>query len=527
MNVFSNKTSISENLIQSGVILIIGSVLGMFAIPQVPFSTFVGTAVFAVLAIFLYTSSYFRQQQIAAPLSTGAAPTNTVLFYLFYLAFFLSVTIPKSGRTVSGIPITTANMVLLLALVCWSLQTLFSRKKKRTIPFLKPLIIFILYGIFSFLLGILNGNHVKFIVLDFVTFVGFIPVYFLVCHVLQTQQQLKKIVVVILLSLSLVCLYGVLQPRLGFERIAIPGITQQMNMATYGGIQKWNFIEGGGQKVYSTFQNGNVFGNHLALFIPFVGGLLMGISSFRKRMIVTGVFLLSCYTLMITYSRGALVGALSGIFCLIIISKKVRFKALIIIFIVISLLLTILYYYADRPELSRYNFRRAAEDPDRFSAGRIQGMRVVFTFFSQFTFAEKLFGRGFGGGLADPQYSDYVDSLYLTLLFKIGLVGLALLFWLLLLFLFTLFRQYSRSQNSFIKGIIAGGFGGMIGSLIHNLADTLWLFPPLAANFWFLTGITSVAVMLGAKESVPEASAETSTQRVSQRMRNKMARYSI
>jgi len=217
-----------------------------------------------------------------------------------------------------------------------------------------------------------------------------------------------------------------LQKRFGPERIAIPGITEQYDLILYahfGG--RWNIIAGGGQKLYSTFQNGNIFGHHLATFLPFIGGFFLGIRSTRKKIVLFGIFLFCCYILVLTYSRGALAGTISGFVALALISKAVRLKALIAIVTAFFLLLGLLWYYADQPGMERYDVRKISEDPNSFSAGRLERAQEVLAGFANLPLIDKIFGLGWGGELISPRYWRflYVDNLYLTFLFKLGIVG--------------------------------------------------------------------------------------------------------
>lgn len=277
-------------------------------------------------------------------------------------------------------------------------------------------------------------------------------------------------------------------------------------MKTYEGVGKWNIIEGGGQKVYSTFQNGNVFGNHLALFTPLLAGCLLGVStlSFRKKIFLIGTFLLVCYTLLITYSRGALISTIGGVIFLAFFAPKIRLKAVVITLLVLTIVFIFIQYYGESPELTRYDFSRIKDDPNSFSAGRVFRIKFVLARFSQYPLSEQLFGRGFGSGLTVQQHCDYTDNLYLTLLFKFGIVGVLLLFWLLFRFFRLFLHFYSTSRDEQFKGIIAGGAAGMFAALIHYLVDALWIFPPLAANFWFLAGIAMMAGVISSQEITPQ-----------------------
>lgn len=491
-----------SELVKSGSILLLGTSLGILANIYSPIFVTIGTTLFTVLCIGLYMKSFegwVVEQNIAA---TPEKTHKTLLFYLFYLGFFLSITIPKSGRTVSSIPITTANIVILCALLLWAVRLIFSQETLFSQPLAKPLLIFILYGCFALFVGLAYGNQYKLVMLDFVAFIGFIPAYFLVCSVLRTSSQVQKILWIIAISLLLVCVYGMLQRRIGFEQVAVPGITEQYNLIIYQGVGRWNVIEGGGQKLYSTFQNGNIFGNHLATFIPFLAGMVMGMQQSRKKIVLFICLLLACYILFLTYSRGALVGTICGFMTLAVISKTIRLKALLAIMLVVVVLGIVLWQYADRPEMARYDLRRASTDPNRFSAGRLERAQQVLAGVAALPLTKKLFGLGFGGELISPDdwHFMHVDNLYLTLLFKMGIVGIILLFITLLQLFFRLLKYARTLEEISSRSLIYGGIAGLVASLIHNLADTLWFFPPLAVNFWFLAGITVCIGTIGIRQ---------------------------
>ena len=459
-----------------------------------PFIPLAASIVFTSAAIAVYISGHIplvRSYTIVA--ASGEAAERNALFYLFYVGFFLSITIPKSGKTISGIPITTANMVILLTLACWFITVLVFHKSFSSIPMVRPLVIFILYGAVVSVTGFLQNNPLKAIVLDFVSFIGFIPIYLMVCHLVRNKKQIRLIVIAVILGLLLVCGYGVLQKQYGASRVAIPGITEQYGLiqyAEFGG--RWNIIEGGGQKLYSTFQNGNIFGHHLAIFFPFLGGIIISLRSFWKRLLLLAFLSGGLYILFLTYSRGAMVATISGLLTLTIVSKKVRLRVLLVVIISFVMLFILASQYSDRPEFNRYNIQRIKEDPNQFSAGRLERASQAFAGFRQLPFTQKLFGIGFGGVLITPAYwrLEYVDNLYLTLLFKMGIIGFILLLWLLGCIFLTLFRLRAQSSDIQTKGLINGGIAGLAAALVHNLADVLWLFPPLAANFWFLAGIS-------------------------------------
>ncbi len=489
-------------------ILLLSAGLGLVSAFYSPLLPLVTTFLFTAGMIALYTNSYYRStasETLARPVPEEIR-RHGVLFYLFSFAFFVSITVPKSGKTIGSIPVTTANMLILLALCLWFIHVLFSHHANITIPVSKPIIAFILYGIGSALLGLIYQNDLKQLVLEFVAFIGFIPIYFLTCSLVRTTKQIQLLLVAVVVSFILVCGYGVLQIRLGFATVAVPGLTEQYGLiqyAQFGG--RWNIIEGG-YKLYSTFQNGNILGNHLATFIPLLGGILIGMRRFWRKALVSGVFLLACYTLVLTYSRGAAVGTLSGIFVFLVLSKKISVRMVVLVIVLLAVISVLIYQFADRPEMNRFNLRRISENPDQFSAGRLKRAEQVLFGFKEFSLVKKLFGVGFGGTIITPFYWRFqlVDNLYLSFLFKFGLVGLAIFLWALAKLFFKILAYRSDITDTRIRGVINGGIAGLFGSLVHNLADALWFFPPLAANFWFLAGITVCLATIGRRQATLE-----------------------
>ncbi len=109
-----------------------------------------------------------------------------------------------------------------------------------------------------------------------------------------------------------VCGMGCFKKGLGSNGL-LCGITEQYNLIMYQGVGRWNVIEGGGQKLYSTFQNGNIFGNHLATFIPFLAGIVLGMQQFRKKIVLFAILLFCMLHSVSDLPRGALVGIIEGL----------------------------------------------------------------------------------------------------------------------------------------------------------------------------------------------------------------------
>lgn len=476
-------------------ILVLGTGTGMLSASFSPVITLIVVAAFAITSVTMYAGLLSRPRVLAEAGLSETITSNRMLFFLCWISFFLSITIPKSGKTVSSVPVTTANLCILCSFAAWGITMLFSKKRTSHIPLAHPMLVFIVYGVSNAVLGAFYHNPLKLVVIEFSAFFGFIPVYFLVCSVLHSRQRLTYLIRTLLISLFLVCLYGGLQLHIGFERVAVPGITEQhgmINYAEFGG--RWNYIEGGRQKLYSTFQNGNIFGNHLATFLPLLGGIILAAQARWKKMLLSGLFIGVWYTLFLTYSRGALAGAIVGMFVLAVIAKKIQFRAAGIMIIVLIALFFFIRQNADRPEFARYNIRRISESPNQFSAGRVQRVKYGWSVFKNLSLSKKLLGIGLGGEII-------VDNLYVYFLVKLGLVGIFIFGWMLYRFFSTFLQWRSNIADIALQSLMDGGIAGLAACLVHNIADVLWLFPPLSANFWFLAGITMSIGMIGSQNN--------------------------
>lgn len=106
-----------------------------------------------------------------------------------------------------------------------------------------------------------------------------------------------------------------------------------------------------------------------------------------------------------------------------------------------------------------------------------------------------LLGRGpasYGGASAyrAQAFSGlYVDNYYLEILSNYGFLGFIAFLWLILEILRNIgvFARKSYPEDQPVQyGILAG----IIGFLLHNLAENLWEVVPLSIIFWFVIGIS-------------------------------------
>jgi len=364
-----------------------------------------------------------------------------------------------------------------------------------------PIVLYLCWGVISFMRSIGSANLIN--LGNFTTgFVIFPMVFFLITSYLKTRDQLSYFLNIILVSLLIVSLYGFAQFLVGFRKVTIPGVTMSYFDFFIPDILniKQNVAQGpAGQKMFSTFHNGNLFGQHLVTFIPVI--IIMFFEA-KTRLIkvlslVAGV--LATGALVCTLSRGAAAGFLVSLMFLFLVTTRKSLKIFCIIAVLLAILTGALFglkdRYVDQIRIDPTGTRLAQWQSGLNSIKYVEGKTLVTAL---------LFGIGLGGEIKGVAY---FYNTYLTLWLHIGIIGLGLFAWII----FNMFRTsiigMRLTKDPVILTFLVGGTAGILGALIHMSVDTLFIFPPIAQNFWMLAGLIAIAIKLA--PAVQDANQQT------------------
>lgn len=325
-------------------------------------------------------------------------------------------------------PTTILGLVMLSA---WFFHTLiykdFSALKSKQVTFA---VFFVIWMVISSFFYRQTSMPV------FLTIFRAIIPYFLFSCIIKTQKQISIIVWVLIICGVLAAVYGIHQLR--------------ANIGVY---------DRGIKRIVSFFSNPNAFGNNLSILIP----ILLGMFFHKYSAVVKGILLIFFAFLfagiIISYSRGASVTFIAGIFLFVFTffkKEKKVFAGIAAVF----LLLAIIYFFPSRQKYTMWARVRTifrAESAEQLDSGRAEtskaGIRMMLN--------NPLFGVGLGNFTNEyrnlamsrsdikivSKHAMVAHNLYVEIGSQIGIVGLIL--YLLIVF-FTL-RDLYYSQKLFLN----------------------------------------------------------------------------
>ncbi len=297
--------------------------------------------------------------------------------------------------------------------------------------------------------------------------------YFVVINTIENKKQYKFILYLCVISAVLT---------------AIMGLYQYIFGDVYS--QAWldsNMFEDIKMRVYSTFENPNVYGEYLLLMIPIMMSLLWTEKGVFKKIVLFAFFGISMLALILTFSRGCWLAIIFSIgLLMIIIDKRFVFLGFLLLLILPFVL----------PETIINRFMSIGNLSDSSTSYRVYIWMGTLAMLKDYWFC----GVGLGESSFNtiyPLYSyasiqtPHSHNTYLQLVSQFGIVGL-------IVFLGIIYNFYKTTTISAVKKkniILVGFIASMTGFLIEGMFDYTWYNYRVILIFWIVIALG----MLGAK----------------------------
>ncbi len=465
----------------------------------------------AAFFIVYHPAYFFAAVLFFLLLAVMAWKTEESFFALiFYLPFQIALNVS------SGIDLASGRLLITLLFVVWLLKGL--AKKNLDIP--RGAITWLIIGflglaLFSAVFSIDPDRSL----IRVLYFLSIMPVYFLAAYYLNSLQNIKKAIFILLSSAVLVSLIGSIQflaqffagidPVMDFlaKNIAPVFYGQSFSAAVLAN-PSWLVNIGGATilRAISLFPDPHVFAFYLGLIIPsalsltFVSGSLK-LSGKTKTLIFLADLVLF-FALLTTFSRAGYIGAFLGISAVILLGWKLfggRVKFMILAAVIFG---GIAFFNSSSASLGLIlnRFLSSFNPSEGSNSERILNWNRALKIISDHPFA----GVGVGAySLAvDPRSpaksAITAHNTYLDIAAEMGLA--ALLVWLALLF--TAVRKFagvlfSKNNSSREAGAIALGLvGSFVWFIVQTIFDTAIYSPAL---FTILMIYFAIAVNLEKK----------------------------
>ncbi|MCA9932841.1 MAG: O-antigen ligase family protein [Ardenticatenaceae bacterium] len=393
-----------------------------------------------------------------------------------------------------GITPTFLDVAIGAVVGIWLLRIVTGQQ--RTIvtgPVTLPLIIFILTAVFSFIFGLANGPLTPTLLRKFAELLlslGFVIVIVDYCRNWERLERLVKVIVMAGAAASLIAIVFWLLP----EDTANTLLNMLQRLGYPGG---WviRYIEENpelSERAIGTSVDPNVLGGLLLMIGALAGPQVVAKRPFFPRWLAVGLFGIILLALILTFSRGAMVGLVAGLGFVAL----VRYRRLIPYMAVGGLLLLLL------PIAQEYiaRFVEGIQGADLATQMRFGEYKDALTLIARYP----VFGVGFAG---TPDIDLYlgVANVYFTIAQLMGLVGLGIFLAVMgTVFGYAFLHRQQFKQLPQMDPVWLGLHGALMGGLVAGIFDHYLFnleFHHAVTAFWLLVGLAVAATRLGVEES--------------------------
>jgi len=320
---------------------------------------------------------------------------------------------------------------------------------------------------------------------------GYLLLGYLVGSARQGKRYLQYLLTATVLIASLVALFGVAQYFLPSDLLTHVGYSLER------GVKPLFFIDDKPDlpRVMSTLKDPNSLGAYLILPILLTGYAFMKKSvnnsvfahPFRRE-VLGGMLGVQILALLLTFSRGALLGLLfSAVILLCIVkgkqiltlSKQFWYIPVVSIIILVSLFVTFQNSYFVQNVIFHADESTVLENPNE--------LRITFLRQTTEKVAEEPLGYGPGSAglvaISNPKGGVLTENYYLQIAYEVGWLGLAIFIAILGLLATNMYKM----RNNPVAVVL---LSSLVGCLFYSLLIHLWSNEAISLQWWLLTGVT-------------------------------------
>lgn len=391
-------------------------------------------------------------------------------FFIFLLLLFLAGILPTMA--VLGLVLLTIGFAF------------FEKDFQKNLSATKPIFTDVLVGFYllSLLWGLFLSKDPGKLQIFLVYFV-FVGLYYGVRYYVCTERRLMMSISYFVLSGIFVCGYGFLQY-----------LTGSYETTTWTDTQLFSDISG---RIYSTFQNPNVFGEYLLFLIPLALAMFLIAKETLHKVVYGGCLLASLACLILTYSRGCWLGLIAGMGIFLLLLYK---KILIPLFFVAPFSIFVI------PDSIINRFMSIGNLKDGSTAFRVYVWRGTVDML------KKLWptGAGLGNYSFEVSYAPfaYMDimaphshSLYFHLLSETGLFGFVVFVLLAYFILRQLFLVYKNPKSRELQILAIALVSGFVSFLIQGFFDNTFYNYRMYMLFFALLSLAASLYAVGREET--------------------------
>jgi O-antigen ligase len=390
------------------------------------------------------------------------------------------------------------------ALGVYLMQWMGGRRRQFNLtPAHGPLIVFAVLILFSFVAGLKNGPLTPYLLRHFAEFLLSLVFTVIVVDYADTPARLNRLAVIILLGGAAAAVIGI-----GLYVIPEETANRALNALRVFGYPTGavlRYVEddpANSQRAISTSVDPNVLGGLLAMIGALAAPQVFARSpplGRRWRWAWVGVFGLLVVCLLLTFSRGAMLGLAVAVLGL----AAVRYRRLVWLLLAGALLVALLPVTRDYA----VHFVEGLQGQDLATQMRFGEYKDALTLIGRYPWI----GVGFAGA---PDLDIYlgVANAYLTIASEAGFVGLAAFLLVLgAIFGWAFVSRRAAPLAPEVEPQWLGLHAGLVAALIVGLFDHYFFnldFQPAGTIFWLFAGLALASTRL-IRQAAPQAEAHS------------------
>ena len=405
---------------------------------------------------------------------------------------FLVIFTPLALGTVQPWSIFIMRIAVIIALISWLIkilthQTYGTNIEHKTLnierktyfhhtPLTIPLLMYLSVAIVSTIISSYKWISLSLLANLFV----YIAIYFLIVNNLKTEADIKRLLTAILCTSLILGIYGLLQYSNILE--LTPRVTNE--------------------RICSAYYNSNHYAGYLAMITPIPIALFLFLPWGKSTIPLILLSILLIVNLALSYSWGSIgfgVGVIFLIFTRIWLSKRKELVITIGALVLISFaILGVVSMLSRTPKLPENTLSARYTHMVNFASISMGTRLFMYKNTIPLILDHPYLGTGIGmfryafTPYRPPQRTNfwwYAHNDYLQIASEIGLIGLAVFLFLVIIVLIKGFKALKLASN-FNRAIILGVLAGILSILVHGLFDAnLSVIPANILHFYTIMGL--------------------------------------
>lgn len=255
---------------------------------------------------------------------------------------------------------------------------------------------------------------------------------------------------------------------------------------TFRWVQHTHYMEKSRLSGTLGFLGPNEWGSFQTIYTLFLIGLFMIDKHIWRRIAYAVLIIGGTYCLMYSFSRGAYVGFIIGLFFIGLVRSRKLLIPLVVFLLVWKLLLPLSVVERIEGTIVDQSDLAQSERTDLMSVGGAEldtaRRAEIWSMAMGYFYQNPIFGKGFRTFSALTEWDTH--NVYLKMMAEQGLIGLFIYLWLYFLAFKSGWQLYRNTDEELVKAFGFGFLCAVVGSIVVNFFGDRWTYLQIGGLYW-------------------------------------------